>query len=31
VVDFVYDSNSGFVGFSLDSLPKKGKLHVEIE
>jgi raffinose synthase len=32
VVDFVYDSNSGLVGFSLDSLPKEGKLHVvEIE
>ncbi|KAJ6699823.1 GALACTINOL--SUCROSE GALACTOSYLTRANSFERASE 6-RELATED [Salix purpurea] len=32
VVDFVYDSNSGLVGFSLDSLPEEGKLHlVEIE
>ncbi|KAH8511001.1 hypothetical protein H0E87_008512 [Populus deltoides] len=32
MVDFVYDLNSGLVGFSLDSLPKKGKLYVvEIE
>lgn len=32
VVDFVYDSNSGLVGFNLDSLPEEGKLHiVEIE
>ena len=32
VVDFVYNLNSGLVGFSLDSLSEEGKLHiVEIE
>jgi raffinose synthase len=32
VVDFVYNLNSRLVGFSLDSLPGKGKLPVvEIE
>jgi raffinose synthase len=32
VVDFVYDSNSGLVGFNLDSLLEEGKLRiVEIE